>query len=167
MTELAPARLILRRAEPSDLPGLQAILHDTFQSTWRPQITPTAAQAFLTEDRPSVYVGERGLLFQVAERAGEVVGFVDWQGDFVNALHVRTAHARTGVGAALMQLAEAAIARAGHPAVRLETDTFNARSRAFYAARGYAEADRYPDTEWNSGLVTLLLVKRLAIYACK
>ena len=167
MTELAPARLILRRAEPSDLPGLRAILHDTFQSTWRPQITPTAAQAFLTEDRPSVYVGERGLLFQVAERAGEVVGFVDWQGDFVNALHVRTDQARSGVGAALMDLAEASIAGAGHSTSRLETDTFNARSQAFYAARGYVEADRYPDTEWDSGLVTLLLVKKLAIYACK
>ena len=158
---------MLRPSRRADLPALQAILHDTFQSTWRPQITPAAAQAFLTEDRPAAYVGERGLLFQVAERAGEVVGFVDWEGDFINALHVRTAHARTGVGTALMDLAEAAIARAGHPAVRLETDTFNTRSQAFYAARGYVEADRYPDTEWNSGLVTLLLVKRLAIYACK
>ena len=158
---------MLRPSRRADLPALQAILHDTFQSTWRPQITPAAAQAFLTEDRPAAYVGERGLLFQVAERAGEVVGFVDWEGDFINALHVRTAQARTGVGAALMDLAEAAIARAGHPAVRLETDTFNLRSQAFYAARGYVEAGRYPDTEWNSGLVTLLLVKRLAIYACK
>ena len=158
---------MLRPARRADLPALQAILHDTFRSTWLPQITPAAAQAYLAEDRPSAYVGERGLLFQVAERAGEVVGFVDWDGDFVNALHVRTAHARTGVGAVLMDLAEAAIARAGHPAVRLETDTFNTRSQAFYAARGYVEADRYPDTEWNSGLVTLLLVKRLAIYACK
>ena len=158
---------MLRPSRRADLPALQAILHDTFQSTWRPQITPAAAQAYLREDRPSVYVGERGLLFQVAERAGEVVGFVDWDGDFINALHVRAAHARTGVGAALMDLAEAAIARAGHPAVRLETDTFNLRSQAFYAARGYVEAGRYPDTEWNSGLVTLLLVKRLAIDACK
>ena len=158
---------MLRPSRRADLPALQAILHDTFQSTWRPQITPAAAQAFLTEDRPAAYVGERGLLFQVAERAGEVVGFVDWDGDFINALHVRAAHARTGVGAALMDLAEAAIARAGHPAVRLETDTFNLRSQAFYAARGYVEAGRYPDTEWNSGLVTLLLVKRLAIDACK
>ena len=159
--------LILRPAKPADFPALQAILHDTFQGTWRPQITPAAAQAFLAEDRPAAYVGERGLKFHIAERAGEVVGFVDWEGDFVNALHVRTAHARTGVGTALMDLAETAIARAGHAAVRLETDTFNARSQAFYAARGYAEADRYPDTEWNSGLVTLLLVSTLAVYACK
>jgi ribosomal protein S18 acetylase RimI-like enzyme len=86
---------------------------------------------------------------------------VHWEGDFVNALHVRSCAARTGVGAALMDVAEAAIAAAGHPAARLETDTFNARSQAFYAARGYREAGRYPDEEWSSGLTTLLLVKPL------
>ena len=62
--------------------------------------------------------------------------------------------ARTGVGARLMDHVEAAIARAGFPSARLETDTFNTRSQAFYAARGYREAVRYPDTEWDSGLTT-------------
>ena len=47
------------------------------------------------------------------------------------------------------------------PAYQLETDTFNLRSQAFYAKRGYQELDRYPDGEWNSGLTTLLLAKRL------
>ena len=53
------------------------------------------------------------------------------------------------------------IAKSGFGKVRLETDSFNAKSQAFYRARGYQEADRYPDTEWNSGLTTLLLVKAL------
>lgn len=153
--------LQVRPARPDDGPALRAILHDTFESTWAPQITAEAAQAFRGEDRPMAYVSARGMLFHVAERDGVVVGFVDCDGDFVNALHVLAAHARTGVGAALMEHAEAAIAAAGHAQARLETDTFNTRSRAFYAARGYVEADRYPDEEWNSGLTTLLLVKRL------
>ena len=50
------------------------------------------------------------------------------------------------------------IAVSGHAVARLETDTFNTRSQAFYAARGYREAGRYPDEEWNSGLTTVLLV---------
>ena len=153
--------LLIRRALASDAPALQAILLDTFESTWRPQITAQAAEAFRTEDRPADYVGRRGLEFRVAERSGEVVGFVDWEGDFVNALHVLAAHARTGVGAALMDEAEAEIAAAGFAAARLETDTFNRRSQAFYAKRGYVEAGRYPDEEWNSDLTTLLLVKPL------
>lgn len=153
--------ILIRQARPDDAPALKSILRDTFESTWRSQLTAEAVQAFLNEDRPAAYVGERGLLFLVAEVGGEVVGFVDRDGDFINALHVRSSHARTGVGGRLMDRAEAAITEAGFAMARLETDTFNLRSQAFYAARGYREADRYPDEEWNSGLTTLLLVKAL------
>ena len=151
----------LRRATSSDAPMLRAILYETYESTWFPELTPAAAQRFRDEDRPGAYVRGRGTEFWVAECDGQVVGFVDWDADFVNALHVRTGHARKGVGSRLMDMAETGIARAGFPTARLETDTFNTRSRAFYAKRGYRETDQYPDTEWNSGLTTLLLVKRL------
>jgi GNAT superfamily N-acetyltransferase len=151
----------IRRATPGDAPALREILHDTYENTWLPQVTPEAARAFRDEDRPAVYVAARGLAFWVAEHEGQVVGFVHWDGDVVNALHVRSRNMRRGVGGALMDWAEAGIAKAGFPAARLETDTFNIRARAFYAARGYGEADRYPDTEWDSGLTTLLLVKPL------
>jgi GNAT superfamily N-acetyltransferase len=151
----------VRRAQASDAPALRAILWDTFASTWLPKLTPAAAGAFRDEDRPRAYVAERGLKFWVAERDGEPVGLVDVEGDFVNALHVLAAHRRSGVGARLMERAEAEILGAGFAAARLETDTFNETSQAFYAARGYREAARYPDREWASGLTTLLLVKPL------
>lgn len=156
-----PAPITVRPARPADAAALIDILYDTFESTWRPQITEAAAAAFRSQDRPRSFVAERGQDFQVAEREGAVVGLVYWEDDFLHALHVRSAAARTGVGAALMDVAEAAIAAAGHRSARLETDTFNARSQAFYAARGYVEAGRYPDEEWSSGLTTLLLVKAL------
>ena len=153
--------IVIRKAGPDDAAALKAILRDTFESTWLPQLTPEAAAIYQRQDRPAAYVGERGLLFVVAEIDGTVVGFVDWNGDFVNALHVLATHARSGVGSRLMDHAEAAMAAAGHAQARLETDTFNTRSQAFYARRGYREAGRYPDEEWNSGLTTLLLVKQL------
>lgn len=156
-----PPDILIRKASPDDADALKAILRDTFESTWLPQLTPEAAAAFRREDRPAAYVGERGARFVVAEVGGVVVGFVDWDGDFVNALHVLATHARSGVGGRLMDHAEAAMAAAGHAQARLETDTFNTRSQAFYAKRGYREAGRYPDEEWNSGLTTLLLVKPL------
>ena len=156
-----PLDILIRQARPGDASALMAILRDTFESTWRPQLTAEAARAFVSEDRPAAYVGERGLLFRVAEVGGEVVGFVDRAGDFVNALHVLGGHARSGVGGRLMDHAEAAMLAPGHAQSRLETDTFNLRSQAFYAARGYREAGRYPDEEWNSGLTTVLLVKAL------
>jgi ribosomal protein S18 acetylase RimI-like enzyme len=153
---------ILRPATPADALALQGILYDTFESTWRPNLSQAAALAFVQADRPAAYVGARGHLFRVVEVGCEIAGFVDWEGDFINALHVRPAHARQGVGRRLMDHAEAEIARAGFASVRLETDSFNVRSQAFYAARGYREEGRYPDEEWASGLTTLLLVKRLA-----
>ena len=153
--------IAVRAARASDAAALRTILRDTFESTWRPNVSQAAAAAFLSEDRPEAYVAERGLEFWVAEVEGRVVGLVHWQNDFVHALHVLTSHARRGVGARLMDKAESEIGRAGFAAVMLETDTFNQRSQAFYAARGYQEARRYPDTEWNSDLTTILLVKSL------
>lgn len=153
--------VVVRRAGPEDAPALRAVLQDTLESTWLPQLSGAAAAEAMTGERPAAYVAARGLAFRVAELDGEVVGLVDWEGDFVNALHVVGRHARSGIGGRLMDVAEAEIAAAGFAAVRLETDTFNERSQAFYAKRGYVEVDRYPDTEWNSGLTTLLLVKPL------
>nr|WP_288145643.1 GNAT family N-acetyltransferase [Hyphomonas sp.] len=137
------------------------ILYDTFESTWRPNITQQAAESFRASKRPETYVGHCWQEFYVVSRAGTVAGFVHWRDDFVHALHVHSDYARTGVGTQLMDLAEGEIARAGFPTARLETDTFNTRSQAFYTARGYVEKDRYPDLEWNSNLTTLLLEKGL------
>jgi ribosomal protein S18 acetylase RimI-like enzyme len=154
--------VVVRPSRAEDAEALKAILRDTFESTWKPQLTAAAAEKFANQDRPGDYVRGRGAKFWVAERDGEVVGMIDWEGDFVNALHVLGAHARTGVGERLIDLAEAEMSKAGCAAARLETDTFNTRSQAFYAKRGYREAGRYPDEEWSSGLTTLLLVKSLA-----
>ena len=154
--------VLVRNAREADVASLREILFNTFESTWAPRVTPAAARRFREKDRPAAFAAERWRECQVAERRGEVVGFVFWRDDFVHSLHVRSHHARSGVGAALMDVAERQIAQAGFAKARLETDTFNAASRAFYAARGYLEAGRYPDEEWASGLTTLLLVKRLS-----
>jgi ribosomal protein S18 acetylase RimI-like enzyme len=152
----------LRRSRPSDGPALEGILIDTFETTWRPAISRAAAAAFLEEGRAAAYVAQLGADFRVAERDGRVVGFVHWRDDFVHALHVVSSEVRRGVGTRLMDLAEAEIAGAGYRSARLETDTFNTRSRAFYEARSYREAGRYPDDEWRSGLTTILFVKALS-----
>ena len=161
LTKNPKLNVLLRPSRSTDASALTSILYDTFESTWLPNITPAAAKAYRDEDRPTAYVARRGMLFWVAECNRDVVGFIDWEGDFINALHVRDSHARRGIGQQLLDHAEAGIANAGFPAVRLETDIFNIRSRSSYTARGYREADRYPDTEWNSDLTTLLFVKTL------
>lgn len=158
---LHDAHICLRRARSGDAATLKSILHDSYETTWLPQVKAEAAWAWRSQDRPNAYVAARGLRFWVAEVNGGIAGFIDWDGDFVNALHVLPAQARRGLGSKLMDKAEAAMVAAGFAEARLETDEFNVRSRAFYDRRGYREVDRYPDKEWNSGLTTLLLVKTL------
>jgi ribosomal protein S18 acetylase RimI-like enzyme len=90
-----------------------------------------------------------------------VVGMVHTLGDFIDALHVAPSQQRRGIGALLLAHAEAHMRAQGHRTARLETDTFNTQSRAFYARHGYAEVAMYPDEEWDSGFTTVLLTKAL------
>jgi len=151
----------LRLSRPTDGQSVAAVLYSTFESTWLPQITATSATRFRNSAKPELYWQERGTLFVVAEIDGHVVGFVDWDADFVNALHVRNDCARRGIGRLLLNHAERAMIGAGQQQARLETDTFNIASRAFYVAQGYQECEQYPDLEWDSDLTTILMVKPL------
>lgn len=141
----------VRPARGSDASALRAILYDTVASTWLPQLTAAAAQAFRDEDRPAAYVGARGLQFWVAESDGQVVGFVDWEGAFVNALHVRVENARTGVGGRLMDKAEAMIAADGFAEAWLETDTFNLRSDPSTRSAGFGRRTATPTPSGEAG----------------
>lgn len=152
--------IVVRRAIAVDFPGLKRILRETFESTWQPEITPEAARRYIETDVGGRFVDEQGLRFLVAVVDGEVAGMVNWQDDFIDALHVGSVHQRLGVGRALMDEAEKTIRAAGHDQVRLETDSFNERSQAFYKALGYEEKDRYPDLEWESDLTTVLFEKK-------
>jgi ribosomal protein S18 acetylase RimI-like enzyme len=153
--------LVLRPFQSKDEAGVVAVLEDTFHSTWAPQLRPQALERHAREKRAATYVRERGPEFLLACQAEAILGMVHWEGDFIQALHVTGAAQGRGVGRALLGHAEAQIAKAGRPCVRLETDTFNTRARVFYAALGYREVDAYPDEEWDSGLTTLLLEKTL------
>jgi ribosomal protein S18 acetylase RimI-like enzyme len=158
---LQTGTVTIRQAAPSDTEALVALLHDSFRTSWEPVVTPDAAKAYWESDRAARYVVEMGSEFRVAVSGDAVAGMVHWRDDFVHALHVLSAWRRRGIATRLMDEAEARIGEAGYPAVRLETDTFNQASQALYRSRGYREADRYPDTEWASGLTTLLLRKPL------
>lgn len=152
----------VRPARAEDFAEVKQVLADTFESTWRPAITKASAERYLTSDVGGRYVDEHGLTFWVAEVDGRVAGMVHWSGDFIEALHVAGVHQRLGLGKLLLARAEQAIGEGGFEKVRLETDTFNQQSQAFYRAMGYVETGQYPDEEWDSGLTTVLFEKPLA-----
>jgi ribosomal protein S18 acetylase RimI-like enzyme len=153
--------VLIRRAEAADCDAILRILGETYEATWKPELSAEAVARFESSSHTSTYVRERLAHFAVACIAGEVVGLLDWRDDFIDALHVSPRHQRLGIGAALLHHAEAAIVRDGHGRARLETDTFNHQARAFYGKHGYAEIDLYPDEEWRSGFTTVLMSKVL------
>ncbi|MGD9675149.1 MAG: GNAT family N-acetyltransferase [Candidatus Bipolaricaulia bacterium] len=89
------------------------------------------------------------------DETGAVVGgfmgtvYLGWFA--VDVLWVAEAHRRHGIGAALLDAAEAEAARLGAKAAYL--DTFEWQARDFYAARGYDEFGRledFPEGRWRA-----------------
>lgn len=154
-------RMELRKARADDADDVAAILQDTFESVWRPQISPEVAQRVIDEGKIASYVSEVLPTLWVATVDGQVAGMIEWEGDFIGALHVLRRFQGLGLGTALLRLAEHEVRAAGHDRIRLETDTFNTASRRFYAKHGYEEIEFYPDVEWDSDLTTVLLAKPL------
>jgi len=159
----SPSTLEFRLAEPADQAALVALLTDTYRGTWLPQLRAEVAERFERERRLDRYVAECREQFWLAVQDRQVVGMVHWRGDFLEALHVFRACQGRGIGGALLELAEARMRSAGIDVARLETDTFNLQSRAFYRKHGYAEVAEYPDTEWDSGFTTVLMRKHLSV----
>lgn len=153
--------LSIRAARKEDIAALSDILIATFEQVWQPRLTgpgiekgkdfPTRVHDYLEQYVADIYV---------ATLDGELLGMIHWIGDFVAALHVSPTTQGKGVGSALLAFAEQEIVKS-HDQVRLETDSFNAQSRAFYKKHGFEEIKQYPDEEWDSGFTTILLQKLL------
>lgn len=152
----------VRPATPLDQPQLLAILEHTFEDTWRPQLTDAAIAAYRNDRVAERFVAEHGHSFFVAQIDDWVAGFAHRDGGFVDALHVLPRARRRGVGRLLMDAVETAMRADGVTLAALETDTFNEGSQGLYLALGYVEVARYPDEEWNSGLITIRYEKSLA-----
>jgi GNAT superfamily N-acetyltransferase len=153
--------VFLRSARPEDSLALVALLDEAFKTVWEPELTPDAASRYRQERQSQAYVETNWNSFVIANLDGNLVGFIHWDGDFIHALHVASAQRRQGVGSKLLEHAEQGMRRRGMTRARVETDTFNRPSQRFYEVNGYAETDRYPDTEWNGGLTTVLFEKNL------
>lgn len=138
-----------------------ALLSGTMRTTWLPQLSARAKAEIDIDARVAGYVKAMGPAFFVADQNGTVAGMVHWKSDFIHALHIDPQCQRVGIGSALLTYAEREMAHSGVKFARLETDTFNVQSRAFYEKHGYSEQDRYPDTQWDSGFTTILLAKAL------
>ena len=124
----------VRLARPADLATVGEIERESFSDPW----STTSFRSLLDN---------RQVFFAVAEGpAGEVAGYVvEWfvvdEAEIAN-LAVAPGARGQGVGAALLDAALAEGRRRRMTAVYLEVRDSNARARALYAARGFAEVGR-------------------------
>jgi ribosomal protein S18 acetylase RimI-like enzyme len=152
---------LIRPSEPGDRGSLVGLLEDSYFTTWAPHVPPDRWQRWSREQRPAKYVDAMAHEFVVAAVGREIAGMVHWRGDFIHALHVHSRFRRRGLGTQLLSHAEDLIAQSGLALARLETDSFNTVSRAFYADHGYTERGSWPNEEWSGDFLTILLIKDL------
>lgn len=139
------SRFSIRRAVPSDVPGI-APLFDLYRQFYGKPPDPALAASFLDE---RLRLGESAIF--VAESEGRALGFVQLYPSFssvsafplwvLNDLFVAAEARGMGVGRALMEEARAHAIRTGARRLTLETVAENTRAWKLYESLGYVLAD--------------------------
>lgn len=148
-----PAAVSIREAGPGDAPELLRVHRSAILELTGHVYTPAEIESWAAGLKADGYIRameQQGELFHVALReGGDVTGFYGRVKAEVMALYVDPAHARQGVGSALLAHAERAIAAEKHSRVMIGAAL---SGRDFYLARGY-RIDKRVDWETRGGLV--------------
>lgn len=140
-----PLSVTVRPAAEDDKPRMVEIMDACWEATWVPFMPPAVPARYRNESLGVAFVEHAWQSCRVAEADdGEtgVVGFSFLIERQIKTIQILPDDQRRGVGRALLEDAEAEIARGGHPAVYVECDVFNARAAVFYRAMGYEETGR-------------------------
>jgi len=154
------SEIVIRSAEQQDVPALVRLLRRSWLVTWAPSLPFEAAQAFATAAPARRHAENEWHSFVVAPREDVLLGMVQTDRDFIEALHVDPSCWNDRVGSKLLNEAERQIART-YAVARLEVRSFNARARTFYTRRGWTEVRQYRATECGSPVVNVEMQRTL------
>ncbi|MBO6561530.1 MAG: GNAT family N-acetyltransferase [Nisaea sp.] len=159
-----PLPVTVRQAEERDKPRMVEIMDQCWEATWMPFMPPAVPARYRNENLGQAFVDHAWQTCRVAEaddgKTG-IVGFsflIDRQ---IKTIQILPEHQRRGVGRALLVDAEAELAKAGHAAVYVECDVFNARAAVFYRAMGYEETGRIDTDILGYKVATHVFEKKL------
>ena len=122
--------------------GDPAAVAEIWRAGWRDGHlghVPHELVAVRTDESFATRAAERVADTTVAERGGEVAGFVMVVGDEVEQVYVDVRHRGSGLAAALLAEAERQVAADGHAEAWLAVVAGNARARAFYERQGWRD----------------------------
>jgi ribosomal protein S18 acetylase RimI-like enzyme len=163
--------MFVRTASERDLPGIRALLVDTWHATYD-AIYGAEKVAAITDEWHSI-ASLKALLarpyseYLVADD-GKTIGGVAFAvaadgGKAVMLRQLYVAPARQGAGIGTMLLTEIEGAFPDVDVIRVEVEPANVRAIGFYSARGYADAGRTANCGGgHSGIPAVIYEKRLA-----
>lgn len=150
--------MMLRPAAEADVGRLVSLLQRSWLATFAADLPFEAVQTFAQEDPARRYAEAMWSAFMVAELDGTVVGMCHVVDDLVAAVHVDPAMKRRGIGAALMDAAEADIF-GRFVRARLEVLAFNTSAQAFYRQRGWQDHRLTSTDECGVSIEAIEMVK--------
>lgn len=115
----------------ADLEAVVRLWHETKRAAY--PYLPLEQDRALEEDARFFRARIRPLEVWVAERSGEILGFLALRGSYLDRLYVRPGRQRRGVGAALLRRAM----ERSPGGLELHTHVKNGPARAFYERRGF------------------------------
>jgi ribosomal-protein-alanine N-acetyltransferase len=151
---------VLRNYRPEDLDAMFRLDEACFAEEFR-----------FNRESIRMYAEERGAIVRIAEKNGEIVGFVIVHVErlvkqprgYVVTLDVDVKHRRLGVARRLMEEAEARIAAEGAPSMELHVFTKNENAIRFYEQLGYRRIAMSQGFYGNEGLDAFVYRKKLNV----
>ncbi len=135
----AAETFVIRKATPDDVEVVSGIWHTGWADGHLGHVPPELVR-YRNREQFVSRACERVEGTWVAERQGQIVGFVVVKGDEVEQLYVDRVARGAGVAAMLLRKGEAEIRSAGHRAAWLAVVAGNQRARSFYARLGWRDA---------------------------
>lgn len=141
---------VLRHYQPSDCPALEKLFYDTVHTVCAKDYTPEALDAWApvgARNWNESFLEHRTL---VAELDGEIVGFGDADGSYLDRLYVSCRHQRRKIATLLCDALETAMPMETHASLT---------ARPFFEKRGYRVLRRQ-QVERNGQLLTNFVMKK-------
>jgi ribosomal protein S18 acetylase RimI-like enzyme len=152
--------MVIRPATEADIQALQALLRNSWLTTWAPHLQPATVARFHESDDAGAYASTCWRDFHVADDAGALRGMFHVDGYHLNAIHLDPNYKRLGIGSFLMDEVERRIAEL-HREVSLEVLVFNAGAIAFYERhRWKRDGAPYETLECGEPVATHKMTKR-------